>query len=167
MSINIILHCRDGIVMGCDSLGSMVQTFLEPGTGTPIVDKSSGQPILRADTNEPIIDIATMRKRNIVINTIGYENKLFPIKDYPVAILSSGLGMISNRCVDDLVGEFAFSLPPYKEVEKEFLVKGLVDNLTDFLGTCYSEHFKSLPKIPAGQNLFFLIGGYSYNKYLV
>jgi len=39
MTINIMLHCKDCIVLGCNSLGSKVKTFLVPGSGKPLIKK--------------------------------------------------------------------------------------------------------------------------------
>ena len=164
MTINIALHCRDGMVFGCDSLGSMIKPFIDPTTGVPIIDKSSGQPLLHPDSGEPIIDIRTMKSTNLVVNTLGYENKLLTIPGYPVGILTSGLGMIDCRCIEDLIGEFVFSSPPAEE--KKISVKSVVDQLKPYLGSLYEKEFRTLPDIKAGPKLNLIIGGYSSSEYL-
>lgn len=165
MTINIMIHCRDGIVLGCDSLGSMINQMLIPNSGTPIVDKQTGQPLLHPDTKEPIIDVKTMKRRNVVVNTLGYENKLIQIKDYPVGILASGIGIIGQRSIEDLLNEFSFNLPEYPEVKSDFKMENFIVELQNYIADLYSKDFKSLPNIPRGPTLEFLIGGYSSNGY--
>lgn len=163
MTINIMLHCRDGIVLGCDSLGSMIRPMLIPGSGAPIINRQTGQPLLHPETNDPIIDVKTMKQTNVVVNTLGYENKLIPIKDYPVAMLTSGIGMLGKRSIEDLIGEFSFGLPEYEKVKSDFKVINLIKKLQIYIQKLYSENFKSLPKMQTGPHLKLLIGGYSIN----
>lgn len=165
MTINICLHCRDGIVFGCDSLGSMIQSLLEPGTGTPLMDKNTGKPLLHPESNEPIIDIKTMKRRNVVVNSLGYENKLISIRDYPIGILSSGVGMIGNKCMEDLIAEFSLKLPEYKDKKGNFKVKELLLSLKKYIAALYFKEFKTLPQVKAGPKLNFVVSGYSDGEF--
>lgn len=79
MTINIAIHCKDRIVLACDSLGFLVQQMLVPNTGKPLIDKKSGQAIINPNTNQPVIDPATMQLHEVVTSSFGFDNKLLQI----------------------------------------------------------------------------------------
>ncbi len=160
MTINIMLHCKDGIVLGCDSLGSQVKSFFVPGSGKPLISKKN-EPILNPETNKPIIDVNSMKKMPVVINSLGYENKIMSIKDYPIGILISGISSLGQRSIESLIYEFSDLLPKFDDVKKEFKMKSLVEDFKKYISGIYSENFSSLPNTQTGPMLTFLIGGFS------
>lgn len=161
MTINIMLHCRDGIVMACDTLGSMIEEMFKIGSGSPIIDPTTGQQMLHPVTRNPIIDINTMQRKTVVRNSFGFENKIFQLKDYPVAVLINGIASIGNRPVEDLVDEFCLNQPKFEDTAGNFNLQSLLEQLEAFLLNKYSEAFPSLPNQLTGPNLNLQIGGFS------
>ncbi len=165
MTINVVIHCKDGIALGCDSLGSLVQQMLIPNTGKPLIDKKSGQPIINPNTGQPVIDLATMQMREVVTSSFGFENKLLQIKDYPIGMVISGSSVIGNRTIEDLIYEFSNNHQPYETIKDSFTTATIIDDLRSFLATQYQQAYQSLPGTPlSGPILNLLIGGYSANS---
>ncbi len=117
MTINIIIHCRDGIVLACDSLASQIQTVLIPNSAPHIIDPKTGNPLLNPQTQTPIVDANALMRRETIINVFGNVNKLFQIKDYPIGVVISGLGQIGESTFDDIFYDFDNKLTPLKDID--------------------------------------------------
>lgn len=165
MTLNILIHCRDGIVLACDSLASQITTVLLPNSGTPLIDQQTGKPIINPLTRKPVVDEGSLQRRETIINIFGNVNKLFQIKDYPIGAIISGLGQMGDDTFDDLFDEFESSIPshnkPGKGKQAQTVVE-VVNELTDFLKIRYSKAFpEKKNKKPKTPPLELLIGGYS------
>jgi len=166
MTINIIIHCRDGIVLACDSLASQIETVLIPNSAPPVLNPHTGKPVLNPQTQQPIVDANSLQRRETIINVFGNVNKLFQIKDYPIGVVISGLGQIGENTFDDLFYDFDNSLPHLKDnAEAKILVSDIVNKLLNFLKEKYFAVFQELlDHTKSGPPLKLLIGGYSSNQ---
>jgi hypothetical protein len=160
MTINIMMHCRDGLVLACDTLGSLEQVMLQPGTGTQIIN-GTGKPLMHPTKNEPIIDPSTMEQRRVIINSFGFENKIFQLKDYPVGVLINGIASIGKETVEDLLDEFSFDLPRHEDIKDTFSLEEILHKLKEYLYDAYKSQFLSLPGTSIGPALNLIVGGYS------
>ena len=165
MTLNIVLHCRDGIVLACDSLASQIQTVLIPESGEPLIDPDTGNPMLNPYTNKPIVDAKSLKSRETIVNIFGNVNKLFQIRDYPVGVVISGLGQIGDELFDDLFDEFSHSMPEEKQ-NTNYTIENIAKKLHEFLKDKYTKAFPSLEKDSPGGGppLFLMIAGYSKDK---
>lgn len=166
MTINIIIHCRDGIVLACDSLASQIETVLIPDNAQPVIDPKTGNPLLNPHSQKPIIDANTLVRRDTIINVFGNVNKLFQINDYPIGVVISGLGQIGEDTFDDLFFDFDNSIPSLKDLQSHsYSVNDTVNKLRDFIKVKYNTAFqKLLDNSQDGPRLKLLIGGYSKNQ---
>lgn len=162
MTINIMIHCRDGIVFGCDSFGSMIQSVILPKTGSDLIDPNTGQAMKHPRTGKLLKDLDTMTQIKVVTNTFGFENKLFRVSDYPMGVVTSGMATLGKRTVGDLMYDFSTSQKPLESFGDKFSVEPIVKSLKDFFEEKYRNAFKTPPgKPPSGPILNFLVGGYS------
>ena len=161
MTINIALATTDALVLGCDSVASTSNYFIDPmriaweldANGTPIKD-SNGKYTLKFDYGD---------YESIVTNAWGGVTKMFEIHPHPspIVAVTSGLAKLNDRPIADYGREFiAQSVgkdwSSSAEISQEFL---------NFMRGKYEEHYKDskLPP-PLQEGPVFLVGGYGVDE---
>lgn len=162
MTINIALATADGIVLGCDSLSSVVQTAIFPYMhgAEPALDKN-GEPLLDSDGNMLIpLQPATMRP--VATHVFSGVSKMFCIyedqrKDTVVGAVTSGLAILEGSTIAELAKRFRRQTmenrAEYRTVEQ------VARAFTDFIGEIWARDQKDIPK-RYQSTVQFLIAGY-------
>ena len=165
MTINIAVLCRDGIVLACDSLASEIHTVLLPGTGTPLHDLKTGNPVLDPNSGQHIIPEGSLRRQETIVNTFGNVNKLFQLKDYPAGILISGLGQIGEETFDDIIDEFNVRLRSQDQMlqtNESLSIEKIANDMAAFLDTKFQAAYPGT--IVPLQPLNVLMAGFQTNN---
>ena len=110
----------------------------------------------------------------MIIQNFGYANKVTHFKDYPIGILTWGLGSIEARSIQSLVMEFEYAYPD-QEKEQVYTVREVANKLLTFIKNRYDSAYPlptptPPPKaagstVPIRPNLGLLVGGYSYHEF--
>lgn len=96
-----------------------------------------------------------------IIQTFDYASKVTRIKDYPIGIMSWGLGAIDDRSIQSLIMEFEYGYPSSEGVE-QFTVKQVATELLAFIRAKYDSAFPTLDTRPI---MGMFIGGYSSGQF--
>lgn len=97
-----------------------------------------------------------------ILQTFGFANKITRIlDDYPIGVMSWGIGSISDRSIQSLVMEFAYDYDPEQE-SNPYTVKGVADALLDFIKQRYESAYPDKKGRPA---LGLFVGGYSERQF--
>ncbi len=103
MTINVAVKCPDGVVLGTDSLVSVMASDPAPGVGT-------------------------VAPRAFATN----YRKLFQIGRLPVGVLLNGQTAIRGQTVEDIIAEFALSTGATRE-DITFDLREVTDQLLEFI----------------------------------
>ena len=96
-----------------------------------------------------------------IIQQFDFANKIAHVKDYPIGVLSWGLGSISDRSIQSLIMEWEYNYPSRSENET-FTVYKVAQNLLTFLKKRYNTAY---PKKLDNPLLGLFVGGYSALKF--
>lgn len=92
-----------------------------------------------------------------ILNIYEYGEKLYPLEEYPIGILSWGVGSIGNRSIKSLISEFGNELAPASEID-EYRVEKIAEDLFNFLR---QRHLQERVRSSLG----IIIGGYSTHAF--
>lgn len=132
MTICVAVRVAEGLVLSADSTVALEGTF----------DTPQGQ-------------------QRQIMQTFDYASKVTRIKDYPIGIMSWGLGAIQNRSIQSLIMEFEYDYPSSGE-QKPYSVKSVADSLLTFIRGKYDTAFPPESERPA---MGMFIGGYSSGQF--
>ena len=96
-----------------------------------------------------------------VLQTFEFASKLTRIEDYPIGVMSWGIGSISDRSIPSLIMEWEHGYASVKAVES-FKVKAVADSLEKFI---YERYDKVYPASGRQPHLGLFIGGYSKGQF--
>jgi len=96
-----------------------------------------------------------------VLQTFEFGNKVARFKDYPIGIMSWGMGSISDRSIQSLIMECEYAHPTQQDNPK-YTVKSVADALLEFLRPRYDGAYPPKDKRP---RLGLLVGGYSAGEF--
>lgn len=122
--------------------------------------------VMAADSSAQIIgqDISTGAKG--IIKTYDYSNKLFQFRDFPVGVLSYGIGNIGSRSIQSLLFEVFGDSEKigFGELIEETRVKYIAEEALAFFKGKYDEFFKDYAD-DEKPYLGFIVGGYSGSSF--
>ncbi|MEX2199810.1 MAG: hypothetical protein WD711_00315 [Dongiaceae bacterium] len=96
-----------------------------------------------------------------IVQNFSYANKVSRIKDYPIGVMSWGVGSINDRSIQSLIMEFEHTFAPAAE-NQNFEVRIIADQLLDFIKQRYDATFVANNQHPA---LGLFIGGFSHGAF--
>jgi len=102
-----------------------------------------------------------------IIQNFNYANKVTQVKDYPIGVMSWGLGSIGERSIQSLIMEFEHDYPSTSD-NKGYHVEKVATELIDFIRQRYDNVYpasQSQPLPPDHRKLGFIIGGYSSKEF--
>lgn len=158
MTVNIGLVTGDALVLGCDSIASVSNYFLDPfvnvdldGEGNPVLDES-GKLCIRFETDD---------LQSIVTDAWGNVTKMFPIHqgNTNVVAVTAGLAKMCDRPISSLGAEF---LAKRLASETQLVtVEEIAKSFQDFMREKYDEHYGDSPIPPRFRDgPEFLVGGF-------
>ena len=119
--------------------------------------------VLAADSAvmlEGTINTSQGQQRGIV-QTFEFANKVAQFKDYPIGVMSWGIGSISDRSVPSLVMESEYNYASVKDNES-YTVRQVADALLEELRRRYVAAYSSQSRQP---RLGLFVGGYSARQF--
>jgi len=77
-------------------------------------------------------------KKPVIVYTLRDVKKLNQVKDYPISIMSWGIGFIGTRSIGSLVDEFGYSLPDYSD-GLDYTLEEISEKFYNFILRRYKE----------------------------
>lgn len=163
MTINIAVATLDAIVLGCDSLSSVMSPMMNLSGIQPAVD-ASGAAILDKD-GKPVFAFDHNRVDHYPVNVFGGVSKMFLLyedKDTSVAAVTSNQGSVNGRTIAALASEYKRACETNRKA-----FETVEDVAKDFLEFMVEEwmrqpHIQSLPAtmVPMFGTVNFIVGGF-------
>jgi len=159
MTVNIGLVTSDAVVLGCDSVASTSNYFLDP-IALPWIEGPDGKPLKDAN-GKFSLNFDFNDYQYVVTNAWGGVTKLFQIhgNPSPVVAVTAGLAKLKDRPIASWAGEFLAQHA--KRTKKLVKVDVICDQFMSFMRAKYLEHYKGseLPeRFREGPE--FLVGGF-------
>jgi hypothetical protein len=162
MTVNIAIVTSEAVVLGCDSVASVSEYFLDPFAfletnpdGSLKMD-AAGRVTAKFEFNN---------LRSVVTGAWGGVTKMFQIhpEPSPVAALTSGLAQMGGRTISSLAGEF-FEQHKARKNKHLVNVEVICRNFLTFMRKRYDDHYagSNLPPVLRDGPVF-LIGGIGKN----
>jgi hypothetical protein len=163
VTINIAVATLDAVVLGCDSLSSVVQPMINPAKMQAALG-ADGTPLRDKDGN---FSFVLTEMEQYPVNVFGGVSKMFCLyedKDTSAAAVTSGQGTVNGRTIAALAGQFKRNCETAKPKKKTF--KSVETIAKAFLDFMYQEwmaqpHMKGLPAgVQYPWTVNFIIGGF-------
>lgn len=168
MTTLVALNTKDALVMGCDSLGSMMKKLVDPYSliGDFFDPKNNWK--LKVDKNgKPILkEYNDIYKKSQLIpyDQMTHVTKMFSLSPLEMGVMVSGITSIEDRTIKSLINEFKSNETAFNEKVRptNYTVKSIGTKLLSYIYKFYKKAFlsKSIP----GPPLEFMIGGYDKQK---
>jgi len=168
MTINIALASYDGIILGCDSLSSVVDQVIFPfREGCQPAKGPDGQILLDAD-GMPYFPLQGVTQ--VATNVFGGVSKMFSLyqdegdsKDTCVAALTAGMATIQDVTIAEQARRYRRMND--KESTKFTTVEDVASNFKDFIRALWMRQFGDTledqrPYLP---NIHFIVAGHGVN----
>jgi hypothetical protein len=107
MTINVAMVTYDSVVLGCDSLSSVVEPMIDPAAAAFALD-AQGQEIVDAHGNR-CIPFDLSQARPVTTQVFGGVSKMFPLYEHEstnVAAVTSGLAFLCGLPISDLAKKY-------------------------------------------------------------
>lgn len=161
MTINVAVATFDAIVLGCDSLSSIIQPVLNLAGRGPAVD-GDGRPILDAQGRQLVALDGVEHHPVTVFGGVSKMFLLYEDQDTSVAAVTSGQGTVNGRTIAALAGQYK------RKCATEHQVFHTVEAIaTDFMQFMRMEwmaqpHIQGLPQeiVRSFGTVNFILGGF-------
>ena len=159
MTVNIGLVTSDAVVLGCDSVASTTNYFLDP-IALPWTKGADGKHLQDANGKFSLsFDFDDYQP--LVTNAWGGVTKLFQIhgNPSPVVAVTAGLAKLKDRPIASWAGEFFAQR--MKRTKKLVNVQVICEQFLEFMRAKYLDHYKgsSLPEM-LKDGPEFIVGGF-------
>jgi hypothetical protein len=164
MTINIALCTYDGIVLGCDSISSVVETAVLPyrdGNSLFVLDKD-GVPVIDEDGNN-LLRFNINNTKQMATTVLGGVNKMFCLyqdDETSVAAVTAGLAIIGGVTIAEQAKRFRRKITAEKKIFNT--VEGVAVAFKEFMCALWHEEFNrsGLPDIQYFSTVQFIVAGY-------
>lgn len=165
MTINVTLVTSDALIMGCDSIASTSQWFLDP---MKLLKRNEAGEFIKDPDGRYTGQFELTDMQSVVTHSVGSVQKMFLVYDKwteknhdgpVVAAVTSGLAVLQERTMHSLAAEFCNQ----KRKKKAEDVETIVMEFKTFMDAKYEVHNK-VNEIPPEfrDDIEFLIGGYGH-----
>ena len=158
MTINVALLTNDALIMGCDSIASVMTPMVDPFQHKWPTDDDGK--FLTDEHGNHLIPIALTEIETVVTTVMSGVQKMFLIhKDPDIVAVTAGLAKLNNLTMAALGAEFARQQA--SKGRKFVNVKPVANQFLAFVRKHYADHYKGDPTPEAyRQGPEFLVGGY-------
>lgn len=166
MTINIALVTFNGIVLGCDSLSSIVQRVILPFSEDTVYAKDKEGNVILDEDGMPVISIIKTKQHQIATTVYGGVNKIFSLyqdDDTCVAALTSGLAILGGVTISELAKRY---VRKNKLAERKFVtVEEVASDFHAYIKEIWETEFKDTPESQRARRptVRFLIAGFGAN----
>ena len=162
MTTLVALNTMDGLVLGCDSLGTVTQDFVDPLDLLDFFENRDGtdEPSLKRDDNdEPLLTLRELmgRRQSVPYNHMTLVDKLISLAPLDIGVMFAGIAAIGDRTVKSIVEEFSA-----KEAQGLLGQKYTVATVSQRLLEMLREHYaRAYPESGYQEpSLELMVGGY-------
>lgn len=160
MTTLVALSTKDSLVMGCDSLGTVTRSLVNPRDLLEFFDDNLNLRI-DADGNPILQDFKQIysKTEEIPYDQMTQVNKLCSLQPLPMGAMVTGITSIGDRTIRSIISEFKKNDKGFKDPDRltNFTVKSVAERLLDFIYPLYkNEH----PTDRDQPYLELIIGGY-------
>ena len=168
MTTLVALASKDALVMGTDSLATVVRPLVDPLDLSEYFDDSNEFKIKVDDQGKPLLDsLLTIMEQaqSVPYNQLGNVLKLFDLTPLPMGVMFSGITSIGYRTIGKMISEFKeqeeTSVPGIEK--SNYTVRSVADRLREFLRQYYASIF---PQAHTRPELELIVGGYDKLSHL-
>jgi len=154
MTINVALVTSEAVILGCDSVASVTEQYLNPVRHVP--QDAAGNFETDAD-GRYVAHFAWDDLQSVVTDAWGGVTKMFRLcgDENPVAAVTAGLAKLNDRPISSLANDFS------KQLKDCDSVLSVVEKFVDTMGAHYDQHNKIMNTPPGlREDVEFLIGGF-------
>ena len=166
MTTLVALACKDALVMGTDSLGTVTKSLVDPSDLLGYFDVNDDFKLKLDDQGNPLLDsFRTLLERAQAVPYNQQSNlaKLFDLSPLPMGAMFTGITSIGNHTIGKYLSKFKEDDPSFN-VESElsnYTVQSTGHALLQYLRQNYASTFPDPDRRP---NLELIIGGYDYSS---
>lgn len=157
MTINVAVVTSEAAILGCDSVASVTELFLNPVTYV----RQDAQGKLEVDADGKYVARFTYDNlQSVVTDAWGGVTKMFRLcgDDNPVAAVTAGLAKLNDRPISSLANDFAKQLLPCDTV------LSVVERFVETMSAHYDQHNQATnTHVDFREDVEFLIGGFGRN----
>ena len=168
MTTLVALASKDALVMGADSLGTVVRPLVDPYDILEYFDTENDLKLQIDGEGQPVLDSFSKileQAQAVPYNQMSNVSKLFDLSPLPMGVMFTGITSIGNRTIGKLISDFRESEPLLKKDAEpsNYEVRTIGDRLLQFLRQAYASTYSSLHGQP---ELELIVGGYANIGYL-
>ncbi|MCY4351698.1 MAG: hypothetical protein OXC45_01165 [Gemmatimonadetes bacterium] len=155
MTTLIAFSTKDVIVMGCDSLGTVSRTMVDPYELFQYFDEEGK--LKRDDNGEPLLSNfwKQIHPQNIPYSHLTHVDKLFELHEN-IGIMTSGIISIGNTTLKSIIQNFAQNFT----ADDSYTIPCITQQLVDEIQVYYKEEYPD--NVPQPE-IELLIGGWESN----
>lgn len=166
MTSLVALGTKDAIVLGCDSLGTMIKDLIDPFDLIRFFDPENKFTLKKDKNGNPMLkDFYTIfeKTKSLPYEHMTHMTKLFSLAPLEMGIMSTGIASIGNRTIKSLIEEFKTKEPAFQKRPKptNYTVKGIAKKILKFVNNYFESEYSDQKIKP---NLELILGGYNKQK---
>lgn len=158
MTINVALVTGDAVVLGCDSIASSTQLFLNP---LPYLDKDANGDFSQDDEGRMVARFGFNDLQHVVTDAWGGVTKMFELcgaGQNPCAAVTAGMASLNGRNIASIAGQFRGLAAPGGQYGS---IEAVANAFVEHVGAQYDAHYAATGDPPEFRNdVEFLIGGF-------
>jgi hypothetical protein len=160
------LSTKDALIMGCDSLGSVTRTFVDPIDLIPFFGGGPNFEHKLDENGKPLLGLKEIfgKTRDIPYNHMTYVDKLFSLEPLPMGVMITGIASIGNYTIKNLINQFKSKEQVFKKTgPKHYTVHSIASKILKFMKEHYDKTYGTQQTKPS---LEMIIGGYDKPKHI-
>jgi len=162
----VALATKDGIVLGCDSLGTSLKELIDPFELIEFFDRNKkGWPLRKDKDGNPLFKnywSLLDKARPVPYTHMTHMNKIFDLTALEMGIMTAGIASLGDSTIGSLIEELKRRNPALKKRRSiENTVKRVAEAIRDSIGERYD---KEHPNTGSQPPLEFLLAGYDSNN---
>ncbi len=164
MTTLVAINTRDAVVIGADSLGTMVRSWIDPKDLSEYFDLTNGSKIRLAPDGRPALaDLSqiTGHCKEVVCSHLDDVDKLFTLNPLEMGVMCAGIAYIGNRSLKSLIYEFKAKDRAFKSKASNYTLKSIAERLLSFLWGHYAAQYPE----GHGPELELMLCGYDKQRY--
>ena len=167
MTTLVALNTMDGIVLGCDSLGTMAHPLVDPFDLADFFEEDESTGLLyglkMGTDGKPLLNFKEvyMQTQDVPYNHITLVDKLLSLAPLEMGVMFAGISAIGDRTIKSLIEEFRAEEAPRIANKGEYTVAKIGERLMEILRERYVQEYPPNYHQP---ELELMVGGYDAQR---
>ena len=163
MTTLVALNTMDGIVLGCDSLGTMSRQLVDPFELAEFFEEDESTGLLyglkMGTDGKPLLNFKEvyMQSQDVPYNHMTLVDKLLSLAPLEMGVMFAGISAIGDRTIKSIIEEFRADEAPEIAKKDEYTVAEIGDKLMGILRERYAQEYPPNYHHP---ELELMVGGY-------